>query len=45
MPRAAPREIADRISQFSGVLPAPLFPVEGKIQIDGGEHDFSKRKS
>ena len=27
IPRAAPRAIADLVSQFNGVLPAPLFPV------------------
>lgn len=32
MPRAAPRAIADLVSQFSGVLPPPLLPVEDTVQ-------------
>ncbi|KAF7822201.1 putative inactive receptor kinase [Senna tora] len=37
MPRAAPSAIPDLISQFNGVLPAPLFPVS-KLFFHIGVH-------
>lgn len=42
MPRAAPRAIRDRISQFNGVLPAPLFPEQDEEDIDMSDNQTDR---
>lgn len=41
MPRAAPRAIRDLISQFNGVLPAPLFPEHDKEDSDTNDNQMN----